>query len=318
MKEKSISWTAVGVVGVIIWHIIIGFSEDVTLAGLFKEIPRPGYAWKDGGSREERWFLFKTATKWEPGLKHPEYPVIASKAVQIWAALPGYRFADGLQYSSDPSNPVVWQTGLVHPEIRASSGPVEGMWIPSAGYELSRNLLGNMVTRWQPGKRHPVHMAYALDQEGEWQPYLGYEWRKERFSNTELGINVTVWVPGIAYNDLHVITGTQENSFLPFPGYRFVDIAKGIDVEWVPGTTHPTNQDLVAGYTRDTWDNINSTTSESDNEPSAIGYWIRGLLTGFLGEWVEEKAGRRNFLFDELYKQGTKDLLKGVDKAINQ
>lgn len=308
MKKKEIIFIGIVLVILIAWHIIVAGSTGKKLAGLFQAKPKPGYVWKSTSTGEERFFWKEMAVNWQPALKHPEHNVIASFTPEEWIPMAGYEIIDSKKLSTR------WVPGLQHPWLKATSYAVEGLWSPNAGYVFSKDFSGNTTTVWNPGMPHPTIKIYAMQMEGQWQPYLGYQWYKTGTGSTE-SYNVN-WTPGLVYEDIKVVTGSSENEFIPFPGYSFINRSKGVEVKWVPGTTHPDNSDLIADTEPDTWLNINAPSSEKTREPSTLGYILRSIFFGKLGELTEKHSGGNNAFSDELYKEALRNLGKGIEKGV--
>jgi hypothetical protein len=143
---------------------------------------------------------------------------------------------------------VNWKEGITHQDFNVESAKREGVWNPLPGYKFMDESKG-LTTVWKEGLLHPYFKAFSEHGEGLWKPATGYKFLYEGDTFSE-----TVWDPLKKYEEQKVISLQQQDSFKPFPGYRFVDKGNSLQVAWTPGMINSDNHKLIAGRKEGTWD----------------------------------------------------------------
>lgn len=165
-------------------------------------------------------------------------------------AQPGYVWADLINADSrffwDISD-VKWKTGIAHPEFKAISAEKQGDWKPQPGYVFIDKSV-DLSTNWEAGLLHPDFMAWSDKNEGAWMPVAGY-----KFVYTDGEITNAVWDPNRRYDDLKLVSLSQQDQYNPYPGYQFIEPSKSLKVVWVPGLVSSDNAQLMAGSREGSW-----------------------------------------------------------------
>lgn len=188
---------------IICWHLVIGMSSKIQLAGIFMFRPEIGYVWKSGEDTESRFFWNSQRVKWEPGTTHPDFKVETTKDEGVWLPMPGYKFVDESQNLE-----TVWEPGLLHPDFQAWSDTGEGLWIPATGYKFVYEGDEFVATVWEPGKRYEDLKIISLQQQDSFTPFQGYQ-----FVNPGKTFDV-IWTPGLINTDnTRLISGAKEGTW---------------------------------------------------------------------------------------------------------
>ncbi|GAB4038397.1 hypothetical protein [Spirosoma gilvum] len=197
----------------VFWHILVGMTHRIKLAGLFLTKPSdPGYVWEDAANTDPRFFWQNISVKWETGVKHPEFAVETSETEGHWNLMPGYTFVD-----KATSLETKWQASLLHPDYMAWSDDVEGMWIPVTGYRFVYEGGTFVDSVWDPGKRYDDLKVISLTEKDQYRPFPGYKFIEPGKS---LKVN---WVPGsVNWENRSLIAGASEGSWKvnAQPSYR--------------------------------------------------------------------------------------------------
>jgi hypothetical protein len=143
---------------------------------------------------------------------------------------------------------VQWQEGIIHPDSKVQTTENEGIWEALPGYKIIDQSKG-LETIWQEGILHPDFKAFSDHEEGLWQPAAGYKFIYEGDTFTD-----TMWEPNKRYDAMKIVTLQEQDNFVPFPGYQFVDKVNSLNVIWIPGTVNYDNPKLIAGTREGTWD----------------------------------------------------------------
>lgn len=162
---------------------------------------------------------------------------------------------------------VLWMPQVPHPDFSCETSPQEGIWEPLPGYAFADKSQG-LNTAWKEGLKHPDFMAWSDDVEGQWIPVTGYKFIYEGDTFID-----TVWDPNQRYDDVKVISMTEKDNYMPFPGYAFTEPGQSLKVVWMPGTVNPDNSRLIAGTAEGSW-NVKpggySSRPRSENEAAAF------------------------------------------------
>ncbi len=160
---------------------------------------------------------------------------------------------------------VKWQEGLIQSDYKIISAKEEYVWNPLAGYQFVDRSKGlNAV--WVAGTLHPKFKAWADRIEGKWVPVPGY-----RLIYEENTIIDSVWDPNKRFEELKIVSTQEQDQFIPFSGYRFIDIQHSLKVVWTPGIVNTDNPKLIAGIKEGTWE-INYKRYRRQEDP------LRGVL----------------------------------------
>ncbi|WP_020606342.1 hypothetical protein [Spirosoma spitsbergense] len=177
------------------------------------------------------------------------------------------------------STDLAWQAGIAHPEYSAETTGTEGVWAPLPGYSFV-DQSKDLQTVWKAGLIHPDYKAWSDDVEGMWIPVTGYKFIYEGDTFVE-----SVWDPNKRYDDLKVMSLTEQDRYQPYPGYTFSNPGQSLDVVWTPGTINPDNSQLIAGTKEGTWNvNSNRVASRSGGRRrNNNGLWfLGGVATGVI------------------------------------
>ena len=219
---------------------------------------------------------------WWPGMRHLHYGhVFASKAVGVWSHDPGWRWKDGVGIYNMQT---VWSPGEWHPTvIHAFAGKQENSWNAEAGYVLNdpNDILKG--THWQKDtRRDDIPHVFAAEKEGFWSADPGYAWNDK--SDISKGVH---WQKGLYHPTVpHAYADDDEGYWITDPGYVFSindhsysflddrslhragssDAAFG--THWKPDMSHPSNENLVTGFTEGEWiDKSSRYEPEEEKEP---------------------------------------------------
>ena len=223
---------------------------------------------------------------WWPGMRHLHYEhVFASKAVGVWSHDPGWNWEDGKGVANLRT---VWTPGERHPSvIHAYAGPNENEWLTDAGYLPNdpNNILKG--THWQKDSRRvDTPHVFSAETEGCWCADPGYVFNDK--SDVRKGVH---WQQGQYHPTVpHAYTSDREGWWKTDPGYVFSinDIGyllgKGLcytdtfeaeqGTHWKFGMAHPSNENLVSGFTEGEWiDKSSRYEPEEEKEPFDLFRW---------------------------------------------
>lgn len=163
---------------------------------------------------------------------------------------PGYVWSDignaDSRFFWDVSE-VKWKTGLLHPEYNVISAEKHDDWLPQPGYTFI-NKSKNLTVVWQAALLHPDFMALSDKNEGDWVPVAGY-----KLVHKDGELIDADWDPNKRYDDLKVISQSQQDHYKPFPGYQLIEPGKSLKVAWIPGMVNSDNPALMAGSQEGSW-----------------------------------------------------------------
>jgi hypothetical protein len=121
---------------------------------------------------------------------------------------------------------------------------------PDAGYVWKYpNSIWDKTVVWKPGLSY--RGIIASTNQGRWDLLDSYNWA---YPNNEKSLDV-VWTPGIPSRiHPHVVSHSEENQFVPAPGYGWVDATRRpFETVWQPWSTHPTIAHLKAAEQEGLW-----------------------------------------------------------------
>lgn len=219
---------------------------------------------------------------WIPGMRHLHYEhVFASNVTGKWAHDPGWRWKDGVGICNMET---VWSPGEWHPTvIHAFSGLQENSWNAEAGYALNdpNDILKG--THWQKdARRDDIPHVFAAEKEGFWSTDPGYTWNDK--SDISKGVH---WQKGLYHSTVpHAYADGDEGWWITDPGYVFSindnsyssldygslrrtsSFEAAFGTHWKPDMTHPSNDNLVSGFTEGEWiDKSSRYEPEEEKEP---------------------------------------------------
>lgn len=200
-KKPAVAVSAAILAVLLLWHIIVAFTPELKLSGLFLAKPaKPGYQWFNANHADSRLFWQDTDVIWKAGVEHPDYNLESAETEGEWNLMPGYRFINknkGLE--------TIWTPGLLHPDYMAWSDDEDGQWIPVTGYKFVE--VGDTFSDciWDPNRNYPDLKIKTTETKDNYLPYPGY-----KFVEPNVSLNV-VWVPGtINYEDPSLIADVTE------------------------------------------------------------------------------------------------------------
>lgn len=207
---------------IIIWHIVIHFSNETILTGFFQEKPKVGYVWQnDLSGNQSKFFWNAGRAVWHPGYLHPDFHAIASEEEGKWAPLAGYK------WQNDTGKETIWEPGQIHPKFKAFASQEEGKWFPLPGYNFVFANNEVVDVAWEPGQINEQMKVIACNDELTFRPYPGYQ-----FINP--GRDLTVqWTPGVSdpYGHPNQIAGDTEGTWLDTADYEDDVVAVAEDNE---------------------------------------------------------------------------------------
>ena len=150
----------------------------------------------------------------------------------------------------------------------------DNKWYTLPGYVWVTSNDDDLRTKWKAGIAHSnsMYKVVSTTREGYWSALPGYRLLSENSL-------MTVWTPGLRYQDKKIISGQVEGTWQAFPGYVFKNPSVNLDV--VPVSS------------------ASPTYSSSDLGTAIIELSIAAFLQYFFGaNWVS------NYLYQESIKDG--------------
>ena len=91
------------------------------------------------------------------------------------------------------------------------------------------------------------HVVVALTSKAKlagpflFKPEVGYTWEGSENSDSHFFLNGqdVQWKAGTAHPEFNAVTAEKEGDWVPLPGYKFTDEAKGLSTVWEAGLLHP-------------------------------------------------------------------------------
>ena len=221
---------------------------------------------------------------WNPGMRHLHYEhAFAAKEIGVWLHDPGWNWEDGKGVANLRT---VWTPGERHPSvIHAYAGQNENEWLTDAGYlpNDSNNILKG--THWQKdSRRDDIPHVFSAETEGCWCADPGYVFNDK--NDVRKGVH---WQQGRYHPTVpHAYASDREGWWKTDPGYVFSinDIGyllgEGLcytdtfeaeqGTHWKSGMAHPSNENLVSGFTEGEWID-KSSRYEPEEEKDAFDFF---------------------------------------------
>lgn len=223
---------------------------------------------------------------WSPGMRHLHYEhAFAAKEIGVWLHDPGWNWEDG---KGVVNLRTVWTPGERHSSvIHAYAGSDENEWLTDAGYlpnDPNDILQG---THWQKDlRRDDIPHVFSAETEGCWCADPGYVFNDK--NDVRKGVH---WQQGRYHPTVpHAYTSDREGWWKTDPGYVFSinDIGyllgEGLcytdtfeaeqGTHWKSGMAHPSNENLVSGFTEGEWID-KSSRYEPEEEKDASYYFFK-------------------------------------------
>lgn len=203
MSTRNRQYLIIIICALIVWHLIIAFSENKKVSGLFSATPKPGYTWSDG-TDNSRYFWKSMESEWRPGQIHPKHKAFSSFVKNTWFPLPGYKYGTVADL-----NTIYWQPKQKHPLYNVISSTFEGQWFPELGYQFKYPGTSSLEVQWLPNQKYDDLKVISSNKPGSWVAYPGYELSKDST------IIKAVWKEGlISSNNNELVSGESEGDWV--------------------------------------------------------------------------------------------------------
>jgi hypothetical protein len=248
------------------WHIKVGFSDNIKIAGIFTAKPQYGYNWENissniGGlgidfsiNEESKFPDIKAVTLGSPaqvnGLQPNDFIIkINGASTENWSS---QQILDAIAGEIGTNcNLTIWrdskefEVNFTRSRITALDNNIRlnDAYNPTTHYFWEDNKV-----MWCTGFVHPKFNVYAGETKNEWKPLAGYV-----FINEKKGDLTTTWKSGLKHPDMNAYSTNDEGKWIPSLGYKFVmenDIA--VNTTWDAGRQYDSFK-IIAGQEQDTY-----------------------------------------------------------------